>query len=120
MISTHFRIAREFLKTTKNIETLFIKNRKKFVESISLFKEKYSEQGLIMSREFYRLLLGVQRDLEQMDKQLETHNPERLLQLGYSILLTEQGKIVKNTADVHSGDVLVNRLKDGAVKSTAL
>jgi exodeoxyribonuclease VII large subunit len=56
--------------------------------------------------------------LESLEKHLRAVGPERVLERGYSITLTEDGQVVRSKTDVKSGDVLVTRLKDGEVRSS--
>jgi exodeoxyribonuclease VII large subunit len=117
LFETHVRIAREFLRRARNITEIFEWKVKNFSESLESIKNSQKILGLRISQGFLSVLEKTGSNLDYATRQLEAHNPERILRLGYSILLSESGKVVKKTGDVQSGDILVNRLSDGTVRS---
>jgi exodeoxyribonuclease VII large subunit len=48
---------------------------------------------------------------------LETLGPESAFRRGFSMTMTEDGKVVRSTADVAAGDPLRTRLADGEIRS---
>lgn len=73
-----------------------------------------------------RLYLAVYHSLsEQKDevKSLKDHlkalNPESVLSRGYSLTKTKEGKILSSVKDVHSGEEIETKLKDGIIHSVA-
>lgn len=72
-------------------------------------------------REKIAAVLGRQGDaLMFKDKLIHAADPARMLELGYSLLSTRDGKLLRGIADVKAGDVVVNRLKDGTVESRVI
>ena len=63
-----------------------------------------------------QLLLRQQHTVQMMAKQVDSADPWRLLQLGYSIT-RRNGHVVKDKADIHAGDVLTTELAQGTVES---
>ncbi|HCM0861883.1 exodeoxyribonuclease VII large subunit [Vibrio parahaemolyticus] len=66
-----------------------------------------------------RKLLTMRHQLEIAAEKLDTVSPLATLKRGYSITQTEQGKVVTSADDVKTGDLLVTRLANGEVHSTA-
>ncbi|WP_114780610.1 exodeoxyribonuclease VII large subunit [Botryobacter ruber] len=55
-------------------------------------------------------------NLHLLDMSIQANNPEKLLLRGYTLTLVN-GKIIKRTADVKSGDVIETKLQDGSIHS---
>ena len=55
--------------------------------------------------------------LQSLSSSLDIVSPLATLSRGYSITLTQQHKIIRQTQDVNSGDLIETRLKDGTIKS---
>ncbi len=55
--------------------------------------------------------------LELLDSKINSLNPEAILNRGYSVAYTEDGKLVKNTEQVKKGDTLVTKLSKGKINS---
>ncbi|MFQ3579821.1 MAG: exodeoxyribonuclease VII large subunit, partial [Bacteroidales bacterium] len=51
---------------------------------------------------------------------IELNNPQRILDKGYSITRDETGKIIKNSNEISSGDILKTTLSVGEVTSKAV
>lgn len=51
-------------------------------------------------------------------RSLEIVSPRAVLRRGYSVTLSDGGKLVRGPADVRPGDALVTRLSDGEIRST--
>lgn len=58
------------------------------------------------------------RHLESIEQVLKLISPERMLERGYS-LTSVNGQIIKSINDVHVGDVIETRLKDGIIYSVS-
>ncbi len=56
--------------------------------------------------------------IDAVEAVLEQGNPERLLQLGYSIAHTEKGTVVRSVADVGLGEDLHVQVRDGVIHTT--
>lgn len=58
--------------------------------------------------------------LESFQNQLESLNPEAILNRGYSIVYNEKGNVVKSVKSVDVGDVLNVRVSDGVIENTVV
>ena len=56
--------------------------------------------------------------VREQHAKLNLLNPYAVLERGYSITTDAEGRIVRKTADVASGDLLSTRLSDGTLVST--
>lgn len=66
-----------------------------------------------------RYVKDEQNKLSMIEKTVELVSPERLLEKGYTLTL-KNGKIVKSTQEVTSGDELCTYFADGKVKSKVI
>jgi exodeoxyribonuclease VII large subunit len=57
--------------------------------------------------------------LENFQNQLQSLNPEAILERGYSIVYNEKGNVVKSVKSVGVGDELSVRVSDGSIKTKA-
>ncbi|MBV6516452.1 MAG: Exodeoxyribonuclease 7 large subunit [Planctomycetes bacterium] len=64
----------------------------------------------------HRLELGAGR-VGSLASRLEALSPLAVLQRGYSITRTAQGRVVRAAREVKAGDILLSRLADGEVRS---
>ncbi|MBD3366334.1 exodeoxyribonuclease VII large subunit [candidate division WWE3 bacterium] len=55
--------------------------------------------------------------LKQAERLLESNDPQKKLEQGYSIMRNEEGKVIKAVKSITKGDILVSELTDGKVKS---
>ncbi len=64
-----------------------------------------------------QLLLSKQSNfLDLIERTVDMHSPQRILNQGYSITLVD-GKPIKSVGELHSGMSITTELKDGSVKS---
>ena len=56
--------------------------------------------------------------IKTLEKELDALNPFKVLQRGYSLTETEDGKVVKSIKDVKPGQKIKTKMKDGIVTST--
>ena len=56
--------------------------------------------------------------IKTLEKELDALNPFKVLQRGYSLTETEDGKVVKSIKDVKPGQKIKTKMKDGVVTST--
>ena len=63
------------------------------------------------------LLLRQNNRIAMLSQRIDMVNPERIYRLGYS-LLRKEGKVVKSTRALHSGDTLTAELADGTISLT--
>lgn len=59
-----------------------------------------------------QILLRLHR-VEMLEQRLKACNPERIYQMGYS-LLTKNGRVVRSVHELQPGDVVITHLSDGA------
>ena len=64
-----------------------------------------------------RQILIRQHRVEMLEQRLAACNPERIYQMGYS-LLTKNGKVVRSVNELQPGDIVTTHLADGKVQST--
>ena len=57
--------------------------------------------------------------LKRLKGLLRTLGPESAFDRGFSIALNAEGKIIRSTRDIASGDTICTKLKDGTILSTA-
>ena len=62
------------------------------------------------------LILTAQQNLKHAEKIILANNPERQLNLGYSIAFSN-GKIIRNTGDAKIGEIIDLRVIDGTITS---
>ena len=79
---------------------------------------KSSQAELIEEvREFLQLK---KNKIKYLDNQIQTLDPKRFLEKGWSITCTEDGKLIKDTKHAPAGTLLITQLSDGRVKSEVL
>ena len=66
-----------------------------------------------------RQILLRRHRIELLEQRLAACNPERIYQMGYS-LLTRNGKVVRSVNDVQPGDTVTTHLADGNIESTVV
>ena len=78
----------------------------------------------LLCQKFLQYANGIAEDLSQWkekislyEKTLAAHNPERQLQLGYSIARS-RGKIIKSVSDVKKSDKIDVQVRDGNICTT--
>lgn len=70
-----------------------------------------------LTRTAERQILLRRHRIELLEQRLAACNPERIYQMGYS-LLTKNGQIIRSVADLQPGDIVTSHLADGSVEST--
>ncbi|MFN8017460.1 MAG: exodeoxyribonuclease VII large subunit [Acidimicrobiales bacterium] len=75
-------------------------------------------QGAIGGRAVAALVRAEGR-LATLDARAQVHDPQAALRRGWSITTTEDGRLVRSTADAPAGTTLVTRVADGHVLSIA-
>lgn len=63
-----------------------------------------------------RAVIKEQGKLSLWMKTIELHSPERIFNMGYSLTM-RNGKIVKSSRDIESGDTIETYLQDGTIHS---
>ena len=65
-----------------------------------------------------RKILELENTKFQMaEMRVKNASPETVLKKGYSFTLDKNGKFIKSTSQVRSGDTITTRLADGSVQS---
>lgn len=70
-----------------------------------------------LTRTAERQILLRRHRIEMLEQRLAACNPERIYQMGYS-LLTKNGQIIRSVSDLQPGDIVTSHLADGSVEST--
>ena len=65
-----------------------------------------------------RVIEGAQRSVVSAERIINLGNPERNLSLGYSIVFSKDGAVVKDAKKLKKGDELTTRLAGGSISST--
>jgi exodeoxyribonuclease VII large subunit len=86
---------------------------------LALRRQQTDSSAARLERALAGELLQRGREVEQMRQKLVLLSPEGTLERGYSITLGQGGVLVRSASAVAAGDVLVTRLRDGHVESTA-
>ena len=60
----------------------------------------------------------LKKDIKNRKEQLEILNPKSVLNRGYSISMSKDGKIIKSVSDVEKGQEIVTSVSDGTIYST--
>ncbi|MDO5330187.1 MAG: exodeoxyribonuclease VII large subunit [Bacillota bacterium] len=81
-------------------------------------KERLSEFGGRLTRALNRQLDNKKAKTEAYKGRLTALSPYGVLNRGYSIFATADGRIIKSASDVKDGDTVSNRLADGIIYST--
>ncbi len=89
-----------------------------------LISGKSRENQLILQQLQQRLAFAARQHLksandflQHQEAQIHLLSPQVALNRGYSLLLKDE-KIVRSTAEVHIGDVIIHQLRDGRIQST--
>ena len=72
---------------------------------------------LRLQRTAERQILIRRHRVELLEQRLAACNPERIYQMGYS-LLTKNGKVVRSVNDLQTGDIVTTHLADGSLDLT--
>ena len=72
-----------------------------------------------LQRTAERQILIRRHRIDMLEQRLAACNPERIYQMGYS-LLTKNGKVVRSIEELQTGNVVTTHLADGNVLSTIL
>lgn len=72
------------------------------------------EQRMINT--IHRMVVREEGKLNLWRKTIDLHSPERIYKMGYSLTMMN-GKIVRNSNDVHTGDVVDTYLQGGMIQS---
>jgi len=79
-------------------------------EQLEAYKEELKESLLDKLEE-------LKKDLKNRKEQLEILNPKNILNRGYSISMSKDGKVIKSVSDVEKGQEIVTSVSDGTIYS---
>lgn len=79
-------------------------------------KERIQQLTIALQRTAERQIMIRKHRVDLLAQQLAACNPERIYQMGYS-LLTKDGRIVRSISDLQQGDRITTHLRDGHVSS---
>jgi len=75
----------------------------------------------VLSRQLHaagpRVLVEAQRRLESLSRHLESVSPRRVLERGYSLTLSEEGRVLRDAATARSGELITTVLAQGRLIS---
>ncbi len=77
-----------------------------------------ARQRELLSVSITRSLQTKRQRVDQLSAALSLLNPEKVLDRGYSVLFTANGKLLSHPSQVNLGDGIVARLKDGEIAAT--
>ncbi|HDL6961022.1 TPA: exodeoxyribonuclease VII large subunit [Yersinia enterocolitica] len=84
---------------------------------IHRYNQRVQQQEYRLRQALERQLNGYRQRFGIACSQLETVSPLATLARGYSVTQTPEGRLLKTTKQVHTGDKLTTRLQDGWVES---
>lgn len=102
-------------------ESALLKHMQLLLQSLTLQKI-LSEKATITSKEQQvamhaaNLMLQQKHKIEILQSKLDSADPQRILNLGFSITRMD-GKSVKNSSDLKAGQIIETTLKSGTIKS---
>jgi len=89
-------------------------------EALAGTEKRVQRAALSLEPPLRRRVQGAEAALEKCARSLELLNPYSVLERGYSIMTGEDGSVVRDAAEVRSGERLVTRLASGTVESVAV
>ncbi len=99
---------------------LSIANRPMFLHPSSMYEKGEEDLEALKKRlnlSFKNLVLRKEGALDTMESRLNGLDHHRLLNRGYSLVYSSDGKIVKSIKDVKKGSKITTHLKDGKITS---
>ena len=114
-------------KTQRVTIRFFNKNKKLFYDYVSRISylskmnlksenQALNNYEIKMVNVFRKFLSSMKRQLDVFDKTIVSNNPEHILNLGYSITLSD-GKVITNADELKEGKMVETRLKNGKIIS---
>lgn len=103
----------ENYKIVENKLKISLQNFKNAISGVKMDLKNYLDKSFAG---FKSLLFTLNEKLAQSEKVIFLNNPERQLNLGYSIALAG-GKVIRKTSDVKTGQTFDLRVSDGRIKS---
>lgn len=122
-INSALRGSLGILKTNINLNKKVIgesssKVIKRMNHNISIVNQSLQIGGKKICQKQHALIDQTQNLLINLEKSIQSHDPERNLKLGYSLSFSN-GKVLRKVSDIKPGDDIVTQLSDGTFTSTA-
>lgn len=89
-------------------------------ESVARFEQRVQRAALRIEPPMRGALQREESRIEALNQKLGLLNPYGILGRGYSITLTEDGRVVRSSRDVEAGVHLTTRLGDGMIESVVV
>ena len=80
------------------------------------YRHRCETMSLRLDNAYSSYMAAARHRLELLSERIDTASPERIMRLGYAVVLVN-GRLVKNVASVAAGDALTVRFADGEVES---
>lgn len=99
----------------QNVEKIFVRSSARLQSKIeeNIFQVKIQKEKI--TNLYSQKLQGVKQSIELLQEKITGMNPEAILKRGYSIAYSENGKVLKNTQQVHEGEKISLRLFEGKI-----
>lgn len=111
------RLINSFENNLSNLENELNHSAAVLSHYLDRAKDRLAEYARVM-------LVGLENGLKtfgarvsQAEKIIQAVNPEHNLRLGYGIIFSESGKVVRSARDVKEGDIVRTRLHKGEIKA---
>ena len=88
------------------------------IEKVKDMKEDISSLEEELDDSIKDIIDGYKKEIKSYDDRLEALSPLKVLDRGFSITETKDGKVIKSVNDINEGDIITTRVKDGKIVST--
>ena len=92
--------------------------RDSLVEIVQNMKDEVSSLSEELNESIKDKIDYLSREVQNRAKQLEALNPKKVLNRGYSISQTSDGKVIGSIKEVQKGQTIITTVKDGTINST--
>ncbi len=92
--------------------------RDSLVEIVQDMKDDVSSLSEELNESMKDKIDYLSREIQNRAKQLEALNPKKVLNRGYSISQTSDGKVIGSIKEVQKGQTIITTVKDGTINST--
>lgn len=102
---------------------MFLARRQFFLNPASIYernKEEVQDKQDRLSRAIILYLSSLSDKVKSYESRLKSINPDNIVKRGYSITMGEDGMPITSTKNVHKGQKIKTKLKDGIIESEVL
>lgn len=102
---------------------MFLARRQFFLNPASIYernKEEVQDKQDRLSRAITLYLSSLSDKVKSYESRLKSINPDNIVKRGYSITMGEDGMPITSTKNVHKGQKIKTKLKDGIIESEVL